>query len=161
MSPTTTETTTDSVSAYIDVDAPVAHVFETFTSRMDTWWDPTHHLLENTVEMRVDPRPGGGITDVAADGTTCTWARVLAYEPPTRFVFSWDINLQWEVETDHDRCSEVEVTFTALSEDRTHVQLVHRHLQRHGEGWESMGRAVGAADGWSSNLVRMASALTR
>jgi len=76
------------------------------------------------------------------------WSRVLAYEPPTLFVFSWDINTRWELETDPDKTSEVAVTFTAEAPDRTLVELEHRHLDRHGEGWEGMRDAVGS--GWKN-----------
>lgn len=155
---TETINSTDTVTASIDVDAPVAHVFETFTQRMDTWWEPTHHLIADVVEMRVEPHAGGTITDIAKDGATCTWGRVLAYEPPSRFVFTWDISLQWQVEPDHAKCSEVEVTFTPLADDVTRVDLVHRHLTRHGDGWEDMAKAVGSPNGWLIGLERLAAA---
>lgn len=151
-----TPDTSDSVTTSIDVAAPVAHVFETFTQRMDTWWEPTHHLLPDSVAMRVEPYAGGTITDVDKDGRTCTWARVLDYDPPRRFVFTWDISLQWQVETDQEKCSEVEVTFTPLSDTSTRVELVHRHLERHGDGWQGMAQAVGSANGWRINLERLA-----
>jgi uncharacterized protein YndB with AHSA1/START domain len=157
---TETTNTTERIALSIDVGAPAAHVFETFTQRMATWWEPTHHLLPDTVEMRVDP-DAGTITDVTRDGATCTWARVLAYEPPTRFAFTWDINLQWEIETDHARCSEVEVTFTPTSETSTRVDLVHANLHRHGDGWQSMAQAVGGPGGWTLGLQRLAAAARR
>ena len=149
----------DTVSLSIDVAAPVAHVFDTFTQRMQAWWEPTHHLLPDTVAMRVEPHAGGTITDVDQDGNTCTWARVVAYEPPSRFVFTWDISLQWQVETDPERCSEVEVTFTPTSETTTRVGLVHRGLHRHGDGWENMARAVGGPNGWQLGLHRLPTAV--
>ena len=153
---TETTNTTDSVTVSIDVLAPAAHVFDTFTQRMETWWEPTHHLLPDTIAMRVEPHVGGTITDIAKDGATCTWGRVLAYESPTRFVFTWDISLQWQVETDPAKCSEVEVTFTPLSDTATQVDLVHRHLERHGDGWQSMAQAVGSPNGWLIGLQRLA-----
>jgi uncharacterized protein YndB with AHSA1/START domain len=82
------------------------------------------------------------------DGSECRWARVLAYEPPHRLVFSWDINTSWKLETDHSRTSEVEVRFTPEGEGRTLVELEHRHIDRHGEGWERMRDAVGSPGGW-------------
>jgi uncharacterized protein YndB with AHSA1/START domain len=151
-----TTNTADTVAVSIDVQAPATHVFDTFTQRMDTWWEPTHHLLPDTVAMRVEPYAGGTITDIAEDGATCTWGRVLAYEPPTRFVFTWDINLQWQLETNPARCSEVEVTFTPISDTATRVDLHHRHLERHGDGWQDMAQAVGSPSGWLIHLERLA-----
>jgi hypothetical protein len=71
-------------------------------------------------------------------------------------VFSWDISLQWQVESDPARTSEVEVRFIAETGDRTRVELVHRGIERHGEGWEAMHAAVGSPNGWSIGLQRFA-----
>ena len=84
---------------------------------------------------------------------------MLAYEPPERVVFSWDINLQWEIETDPERTSEVEVRFIAEAPDRTRVELEHRNLDRHGDGWEQMRARSGRDDGWGGGLRRYAAAL--
>jgi len=138
-----------SVRTSVTVAAPVERAFTVFTEEMGTWWDPDHHLVDGFEEMVVEPRVGGRITDHGRDGQTCTWARVLAFEPPTRFAFSWDITPRWEVETDPARASEVEVRFIAEGPDRTRVELEHKHLDRHGEGWEGMRDAVGSPDGWS------------
>ena len=98
-------------------------------------------------ETVVERRVGGRIFDRHTDGSECQWSRVLAYEPPTLFVFSWDINTRWELETDLEKTSEVAVTFVAEGPDRTRVALEHRHLDRHGEGWEGM--RDGVAQGWA------------
>jgi uncharacterized protein YndB with AHSA1/START domain len=149
-------TATDTaVTTSVVVDVPQERAFRVFTDEMGTWWNPDHHLLpEGTTlkEMVFEPRVGGHIYDIASDGSECHWSRVLAYDPPDRVVFSWDINLQWGIETDLDKSSEVEVRFVAEAPDRTRVELEHRHLDRHGEGWESMRAAVGSDDGWLSGL---------
>jgi hypothetical protein len=163
------DTGATSVTHSVDVAAPVEHVFDVFTRRMNSWWDPTHHLLAETTEMVVEPYVGGTITDVAADGGRCTWGRVLAFEPPAPgadgpgrglFAFSWDISLRWEVETDPARCSEVHVSFIPISATSTRVVLEHRHLDRHGDGWASMRAAVGGPNGWQAGLPRLVEAAT-
>lgn len=145
---TTTDTAATSVSVDTIVDAPIAHAFRTFTEGIGTWWDPGHHLFEGTIEsMTFEPRVGGRIVDRYDDGRECPWARVLAYDPPTRLVFSWDISTDWQHSTDYDKSSEVEVTFREVSAERTHVVLTHRNLDRHGDGWQGMRDAVG--QGWT------------
>ncbi len=142
-----------SVQTSIVVAAPIARAFSVFTEGMGSWWNPEHHILEaDLAEMVFEPRVGGHVYDRGADGSECRWARVLAYEPPSRVVFSWDINTRWQLETDLDRTSEVEVRFVAEAPGRTRVELEHRNLERHGEGWERMRDAVGAPDGWSGGL---------
>ena len=144
----TAATAATSVQRSIVVEAPIEHAFKVFTEDMATWWDPDHHLVDGFKEMVVELRVGGRIVDHAHDGSTCAWSRVLAYEPPERFVFSWDINLAWQLETDPERASEIEVRFLSEGPRRTRVELEHKHLDRHGDGWEAMRDAVGSANGW-------------
>jgi uncharacterized protein YndB with AHSA1/START domain len=139
-----------SVHTAVVVEVPIERAFAVFTEGIDTWWNPDHHLLaDNFDHMVFEPRVGGNIYDVGKDGTECRWARVLAYEPPSRLVFSWDISTRWELETDLEKTSEVEVRFTAEAPRRTLVELEHRNIDRHGEGWEGMRDAVGSPNGWS------------
>ena len=141
----------------IVVDVPIARAFSVFTEEIGTWWNPEHHLLKvELAEMVFEPWAGGRAYDVGVDGSECTWARVLAFEPPDRLLLSWDVSLQWEREPDPDKTSEVEVRFTAEAPDRTRVDLEHRKLDRHGAGWQSMRDAVGASDGWAGELRRYA-----
>src|SRR6184192_3046594 len=124
----TTPATSTSVRSTIVVDAPVEEAFTVFTRDIGTWWPPEHHLLEGELsEMVFEPRVGGYVHDRAVDGTECRWSRVLAYDPPRRVVFSWDINLQWQLEADPARASEIEVTFVPEGRDRTRVELEHRN----------------------------------
>jgi uncharacterized protein YndB with AHSA1/START domain len=149
---TTTQSAT-SVSTSVDVECPIARAFHLFTAEIGTWWDDDKHILEAPLaEMIFEPRVGGNIIDRGTDGSECRWARVLTYDPPHRVVFSWDISTRWQIETDPTRSSEVEVVFTAIADRHTRVVLTHRHLDRHGEGWEQMRDAVG--EGWS--LTRFA-----
>jgi uncharacterized protein YndB with AHSA1/START domain len=148
-----------SVKAAIVVEAPIERAFTLFTEEMGRWWPPEHHILEaELAEMVFEPRAGGHIYDRGTDGSECRWARVLAYEPPTRLVFSWDISMQWQLESDPARTSEVEVLFIADGPERTRVELEHRNLERHGDGWERMRDAVGSPEGWGVGLRRFADA---
>ena len=149
-----------SVRASIVVEAGAERAFHVFTDEMASWWHPDHHILEGELaEMVIEPYEGGHIYDRGVDGSECRWATVLAYEPPQRVVFSWNITTAWKLETDLEKTSEVEVRFTPQGEDRTLVELEHRHIDRHGGGWEGMRDAVGSPGGWSGGLERFASAL--
>ena len=156
----TAQATDTSVHTSIVVEAPVERAFSVFTEDIGSWWNPDHHLLEGELaDMVFEPRVGGHVYDRGVDGSECRWARVLAYEPPHRVVISWDINTRWELETDLDRTSEVEVRFLAEGADRTRVELEHRNLDRHGDGWEGMRDAVGSPDGWAAGLQGFAKRL--
>lgn len=138
----------------IAVDVPVEHAFRVFTEHFDQIKPREHNLLTVPIERTVlEPRAGGTIYDVGVDGSTCTWARVLVHEPPHRLVISWDISPRWQVETDPSRTSEVEIRFVAETPERTKVTLEHRHLDRHGEGWEGF-TSLDAGDGWPLYLER-------
>lgn len=127
----TTQTTETSVRTSITVEASIERAFSVFTEGIGTWWSPEHHILEaELAEMAFEPREGGHLYDRGADGSECRWSRVLVYQPPTRVVISWDINLRWRIETDPEKTSEVEVRFTAEGPQRTRVELEHRNLDR-------------------------------
>jgi uncharacterized protein YndB with AHSA1/START domain len=154
-----TEPTT--VNASIEVDAPQRRAFEVFTRDFGAFKPPEHNLLAAPIaETVVETHVGGHIIDRGTDGSECRWARILAYEPHDRFVFSWDISPYWQVETDPDKTSEVEVTFTALAGDRTRVDIEHRHLDRHGDGWTGVRDGVSAGEGWPLYLNRYAGLFT-
>jgi uncharacterized protein YndB with AHSA1/START domain len=156
----TTQTADAAVQTAITVDAPIERAFTVFTDGIGSGWTPEHHILQAPLaEMVFEPHVGGHIYDRGTDGSACRWARVLAYEPPNRIVFSWDISLQWQLESDPDKTSEVEVRFVAESPTRTRVELEHWNLHHHGQGWQKMRDAIGATDGWDLGLRRYAERL--
>jgi uncharacterized protein YndB with AHSA1/START domain len=152
-----THADTSVVRRELIVNAPIAKAFTVFTELFGHFKPPEHNLLQVPIAETVfEPEVGGHIVDRGTDGSECRWARILAYDPPHRVVFSWDIGPSWQVEADLDRTSEVEVTFTAETDDRTRVELEHRHLDRHGPGWESVRDGVGHDQGWPLYLDRYA-----
>ncbi len=134
--------------------------FAAFTERMGDIKPKEHNLLGSPiVTTEFEPRVGGHIIDRAEDGSECRWARVLAFDPPDRLVFSWDIGPTWQLETDPANASEVEIRFTADGPDRTRVELVHRHIDRHGPGWPALRDGVNGEQGWPLYLNRYAALL--
>ena len=141
----------------IIADVPIEEAFRVFTEDFGRFKPPEHNLLGSDISETVfETWVGGDVFDRGVDGAVCRWARVLAYEPPTRVVISWDISPHWQIEADLARTSEVEVRFHAESPNKTRVELEHRHLDRHGEGWEGVRDGVDADQGWPLYLRRYA-----
>jgi uncharacterized protein YndB with AHSA1/START domain len=144
-----------SVHLQIVVEVPIERAFRVFTQEFDRIKPREHNLLRVAIAETVfEPRVGGHVYDRGVDGSECRWARVLAYEPPHRFVISWDISPQWQIEPSLERTSEVEVRFIAESPERTRVELEHRKLDRHGEGWDAERDVVRGEGGWPLYLQR-------
>jgi uncharacterized protein YndB with AHSA1/START domain len=154
--------TTTAVRRQILVNAPISEAFKVFTERFGDFKPREHNLLQAAIAETVfEPRVGGHIYDRAVDGSECRWARILAFEPPNRVVFSWDISPRWQIETNADLTSEVEVRFFAETPERTRVELEHRNLDRHGYGWESVRDGVDKEAGWALYLQRYAALFER
>lgn len=137
-----------SVESSIVVDVPIEKAFSVFTEGIGTWFPAEYNLLDVEIAERVfEPRVGGQIYDRGTDGTECRWARVLAYDPPNGVTFSWDISPRWEIESDPERTSEVEVRFVAETPERTRVELEHRHLDRHARAGSRSGSPSQAMEG--------------
>jgi len=139
------------------VEAPIERAFSVFTDDFGAFKPREHNMLSvDIAETIFEPRVGGHLYDRGLDGSERRWARILAYEPPNRVVFSWDISPQWQVETDLEKTSEVDVRFIAETPDRTRVVLEHRELDRHLEGWEAVRAGVDSEGGWPLYLRRYA-----
>jgi uncharacterized protein YndB with AHSA1/START domain len=152
-----TQAAATTVRTSIVVQAPVERAFRVFTEDFGAFKPPEHNMLAVAIAETVfEPRVRGYVYDRGVDGSECRWARVLTYDPPHRVVISWDISPSWQIETDVERTSEVEVRFIAESTDRTCVELEHRNLERHGEGWEAVREGVHGDQGWPLYLQRYA-----
>jgi len=154
---THTQVADTAVRCAVVVEAPIEHAFRVFTEDFDRVKPREHNMLEVEIAETVfEPRVGGRVYDRGVDGSECQWARVLAFEPPNRVVISWDISPQWQLVSDLEHTSEVEVRFIAESAQRTRVELEHR-------GWEALGgRAVRTresyVEGWPTVLDRYVAA---
>jgi uncharacterized protein YndB with AHSA1/START domain len=143
------------VHQQVVVEAPINEAFRIFIEKFDLIKPREHNLLRvDIAETVFEARAGGSIYDRGIDGSTCRFGRVLAYDPPHRVLFSWDIDPQWQIETDLNRTSEVEVRFVSETPQRTRVELEHRNLDHHGEGWEAVRGGVDSEGGWPLYLQR-------
>jgi uncharacterized protein YndB with AHSA1/START domain len=116
----------------IRVKASQAHAFKVFTSGLDRWWPRNHGIGSSPMKsVTMETRLGGRWYEQGEDGSEATVGRILAWEPPHRFVVSWDINSKWKPDTTVG--SEVEVRFLADGPDATRVELEHRKFEVLGE----------------------------
>jgi uncharacterized protein YndB with AHSA1/START domain len=156
-----TQIEAEEVRKQVVVEAPIDRAFMVFTERFGDFKPLEHNLLGAPITETVfEPRVGGNIYDRAEDGSECRWARILAYDPPDLVVFSWDISPRWQLETDPELTSEVEVRFFAETPRRTRVELEHRHIDRHGPGWQAVREGVDEDEGWPLYLARYAALFT-
>jgi uncharacterized protein YndB with AHSA1/START domain len=129
----------------VQVKAPPARAFEIFTSRMHDWWLPGHSIGKNPpVAIVMESHAGGRWFERAADGVETQWGKVLAWEPPSRALLTWQINSQWAF--DPDLVTEVELTFLPVAGGGTLVRLEHRNLERFGTDAEK--HAASLNGGW-------------
>ena len=138
------------VRKQIRVNAGQALAFEVFTARIGQWWP--HQATIGTSPRKdvvVEKRLGGRWYEQGEDGSQADVGRVLLWDPPHRFVISWEINHRWKPDT--RVASEVEIRFVADGADATIVELEHHDFESLGaEGGASLRRDVDA--GWPGIL---------
>ena len=109
--------TATTVRHSVVVDAPIDKAFKVFTEDFGRFKPAEHNMLGvDIAETVFEPRVGGSLYDRGVDGSECRWARVLAYEPPSRVVLSWDISPYWQIETDPAKTSEFPISRPAVSQ---------------------------------------------
>jgi uncharacterized protein YndB with AHSA1/START domain len=155
MTSTTGSTQDTAVRKSIVVKASPERAFHVFTAGFDSWWPRGHHLIDGSDldHVAIEPHVGGRCYEVTQDGRTCTWGRVLAWDPPHLLVHTWEIQPDWGVvPPEGGPASTVTVTFTEV-DGGTRVYLVHAGLEIHGAGWQTMRDAIDGEQGWNGMLV--------
>jgi uncharacterized protein YndB with AHSA1/START domain len=147
-----------SLDARSSVSVPVApeRAFAAFAEELGAWWPPEYTWSQRVLEdIGIEPGEGGMCFERGPYGFRCDWGRVVAWEPPSRLVFTWQISPSRVPDPDPERASSVEVTF-ADDGDGTRVELVHGGFELHGEGAESDASAMASEYGWDMILGRYA-----
>ena len=153
MATATDEAAGESVRRTIRVNAPAARAFKVFTHEFDSWWPRSHHIGKSKLKRAImEERVGGRCYSEQVDDVECDWGTVLAWDPPRRLVFAWQINADWTYQPDLAQSSEVEITFTQAPDGFTDVVLEHRHFERHGAGASATRAVVSAEGGWGTLL---------
>jgi uncharacterized protein YndB with AHSA1/START domain len=157
MTETTSPSASDlnSVRKVMHVKAPMAVAWRVFTERMGAWWPLAHYKIGKApaVDAIIEPRVGGRWYERGDDGTTCDWGSVLAWEPPSRLVLSWDIDANFQY--DPTLKTELEVRFIADG-DGTRVELTHGRLERYGARRDEMRRIFDTEGDWGRLLAAFA-----
>ncbi|MCK1553705.1 SRPBCC family protein [Bradyrhizobium sp. 177] len=157
-----TETTPDrpydpySVRKVMSVQAPPAVAWRVFTEQLGSWWPLAHYKIGKVaaVDAVMEPRVGGLWFERGEDGSTCNWGSILAWEPPTRLVLSWDITADWQY--DPTLKTEIEVLFIPEGNEATRVELEHRKLDRYGTRAAEMRRIFDTEGDWGRLLAMFA-----
>lgn len=142
----------NSVRKVVSVEAPVEVAWRVFTEQMGSWWPLSQYKIGKTdaVDAVVEPRLGGRWYERGKDGSTCDWGSVLAWEPTSRLVLSWDITADWQY--DPDLKTEIEIRFIAQGPGATRVELEHRRLDRYGARRDEMRRIFDTGGDWGKLL---------
>jgi uncharacterized protein YndB with AHSA1/START domain len=148
----------NSVRKVMNVKAPVEIAWRVFTDSMGTWWPLANFKIgkAKAVDAVIEPRVGGRWYEQGEDGSTCQWGSVLAWEPPSRLVLSWDISADWQY--DPALKTELEVRFIPEGADATRVELEHRHLDRYGARRDEMRTIFDTTGDWGRLLQAFAQA---
>ena len=142
----------NSVRKVLTVQASQAVAWRVFTEKMGTWWPLSNYKIgkANAVDAVIEPRVGGRWFERGDDGSTCDWGTVLAWEPTSRLVLSWDISADWQ--PDPSLKTEIEVRFIAEGETKTRIELEHRKLDRYGARRDEMRRVFDIEGVWGRLL---------
>lgn len=156
--PTSSGMDPNSVRKSIQVRAPQQVAWRVFTEKMGTWWPLENYKigLAKAIDAVVEPRIGGRWYELGEDGTTCQWGSVLAWEPHSRLVLSWDITADWQY--DPNLKTEIEIKFVPDGNDVTRVELEHRRLDRYGERRDEMRHIFETEGDWGRFLDMFARA---
>jgi uncharacterized protein YndB with AHSA1/START domain len=148
----------NSVRKVMSVKAPVEIAWRVFTESMGIWWPLANFKIgkAKAVDAVIEPRVGGRWYEQGEDGSTCQWGSVLAWEPPSRLVLSWDVSADWQY--DPDLKTELEVRFIPEGKDATQVELVHRRLDRYGARRDEMRTIFDTTGDWGRLLQAFAQA---
>lgn len=128
----------------LEVKADQQTAFETFTSRIDSWWPKMEYSLgaARVAAVVMENKVGGAIYEEWVDGERRPWGKVLVFEPHDRLVFTWHTG------AGEERATEVEVNFI-VDGDITRVELEHR-------GWEVFGEdAAGQREAYNGGWVEV------
>jgi uncharacterized protein YndB with AHSA1/START domain len=140
---------------------PTTDAFATFTERMAAWWPPSATWSGESLEsIGIEGHLGGFCFERGPHGMRLDWGRVMAWEPPHRLQFSWQIGSDRTPVPSPARASEVEIRFEPDGAGSL-VTLEHRGFERHAGDGIAYRDAMASASGWPAILERFRAAVER
>ena len=134
----------------VTVKASQSRAFHFFTSNMDEWWPKlTSEGRPQFLEVRLEPKLDGKWLMRSPDGSVMEVGRVLAWEPDSRMVISWEYGMDGVAE--RAKASEIEVRFVPETVGITRVEIEHRKFERLGAA-EAVATREGVTLGWPRML---------
>lgn len=132
----------DPIVFEFDVPVPPERAFEAYAQEMGKWWHRDYTGSPDTfLDVSIDPRLGGQVTEQHAGGAEHDWGEVIGWEPGVRLAYTTTLamNRAWP--------TIIRVSFEPAS-DGTHVRFEHG-------GWDSRNVAERERFGdWSVLLDR-------
>jgi uncharacterized protein YndB with AHSA1/START domain len=122
---------TSKVFVALRVKTTPERAFAAFVGEIGAWWKP-NGLFQTTPRapgvLAFEEGEGGRLTETLANGKVFEIGKIVAWDPPTRLVFTWrQANFPLDLHT------EVEVRFEAVGEE-TRVSVEHRGFDQVPEG---------------------------
>lgn len=134
----------------VRVSLAPSDAFDLFTSQIARWWPFRGHSAFDgeAIDLQIEGRVGGAVTEVARDGSTCSWGTITAWSPPNGFA------MQWRPGLPESEATLLRVRFAALDGGGTEVSVHH-------SGWEARGADAGMKrdqydGGWPRTLAAFA-----
>jgi uncharacterized protein YndB with AHSA1/START domain len=152
----------DDIRREYTVRLPAEQAFATFVDDFSRWWPREYTWSGDVIEwIGPEPRLGGRCFERGPHGFQCDWGRVLAWEPPHRTVFTWQIGFGREPVPDPARASEIEVRFEPADPGSSRFLFEHRGFDRHGAKAADYRAALDSDTGWDLILGRYVQATGR
>ena len=135
----------DPLISTIDVPCSQEKAFSVFVTEMGSWWpldkrSMSMHSGKPAKSLSVEAKAGGKIVEIAHDDVEHHWGTIKSYDPHDALSMDFHMGLP------PDQTSLVEVTFAALADELTRVELTQSNWEGFGDMAEMMRRGYGS--GW-------------
>ena len=136
------------VHVEVEISQPPAEAFALFTRRIGEWWVGKGIGALPRASITIEPHVGGRWFETDEQGHETLWGKVLAWEPPSHLVLSWELNSRFE--PDPAIQTEIALGFVPVAGGGTRISLEHRHLERFGVDADRVAGSIG--EGWPKQL---------